>query len=92
MISGAPDGGDGGRGGDIIFKATDFFSDLRIFRQKEIKGNNGLNGHKLGKDGKNGSDIHISVPLGTLVYEILEEKKVPFEDDGGNLKKKRQFY
>lgn len=34
-------------------------------------------GRKGGNDGKNGKDIHVSVPQGTLVYEVLEERKVP---------------
>ena len=76
VVSGSPDGGDGGKGGDMILKASDFFQDLRIFRRREILGNNGKAGRKGGSDGRNGNDLHISVPSGTLVYEILAEKKV----------------
>lgn len=46
VVTGASDGGDGGKGGDLILKATNFFNDLRIFRKKTIKGNNGKSGRK----------------------------------------------
>lgn len=48
-------------------------------------------GRKGGNDGKHGKDIHVSVPLGTLLYEVLEEKKVPQENQA-NPTKKREFY
>lgn len=41
VVSGAPDGGDGGRGGDIYFKASKAISDLSIFRRPFLYGNNG---------------------------------------------------
>ena len=60
--TGAPDGGDGGRGGDLILKSTNFFDDLRIFRRKLVKGNDGKNGSKQKQDGREGKDIRISIP------------------------------
>lgn len=39
ICTGAADGGNGGKGGDIILKATDHFDDLRIYKRKIIKGN-----------------------------------------------------
>jgi len=42
--TGAPDGGDGGKGGDIVLRSTSFFKDLRIFKSPEIIGNTGKSG------------------------------------------------
>jgi GTPase involved in cell partitioning and DNA repair len=41
---------------------------------KEIRGNNGRSGMRFDKDGVTGNDIHYSVPLGTMVYEIMETR------------------
>ncbi|KAL4495012.1 hypothetical protein ABPG72_015712 [Tetrahymena utriculariae] len=75
VLTGAPDGGDGGKGGDILLKASHHFTDLHIFKGKPIFGNNGKSGGGLGKFGKDGGDLHISVPVGTLIYEILSESQ-----------------
>jgi len=72
-LTGAPDGGDGGKGGDIYLKASEHFTDLHMFKSKGIVGNNGRAGGGKGCFGKDGGDLHISVPVGTLVYEILNE-------------------
>lgn len=73
ILVGAPDGGDGGRGGDIYLKATSFFQDLHMFKSKGITGNNGRAGGGKGCFGKDGGDLHISVPIGTLISEVLNE-------------------
>lgn len=75
VVSGAPDGGDGGKGGDIYFKANKSVSDLSFFKKPLLQGNDGKSGGKLKSHGKNGSDIRYSVPVGTLVYEVLQERK-----------------
>lgn len=65
---GGPDGGDGGRGGDVIFLATDNLNTLIDFRFKpELKAKNGENGAKRNKRGKSGADLIVKVPVGTLV-------------------------
>lgn len=65
---GGPDGGDGGRGGDVIFKATKDLNTLLNFRYKpELKGKAGGSGSKRNKAGRSGEDLIVKVPVGTLV-------------------------
>ncbi|CAD8078379.1 unnamed protein product [Paramecium sonneborni] len=73
VVTGAPDGGDGGKGGDIYLKASEQIYDLSILRKPHIIGNNGKQGMKLKCNGKTGSDIKVSVPMGTLVFEIKSD-------------------
>lgn len=66
---GGPDGGDGGRGGDVIFVADDNTSTLVDFRIKqEIKAENGEAGSMRRRHGKNGADRIVKVPVGTTIY------------------------
>lgn len=65
---GGPDGGDGGRGGDVVFLATKDLNTLLNFRYKpELKAENGGDGSKRNKRGKSGSPLVVKVPMGTLV-------------------------
>jgi len=67
---GGPDGGDGGRGGDIVLRVDEGLGTLLDLRyKKEYKAQRG--GHGMGKNrhGKNGEDLEIRVPPGVLVYE-----------------------
>ena len=65
---GGPNGGDGGRGGDVIFKATENLNTLLDFRHKpELKAENGANGGKQNKYGKSGENLIVKVPVGTIV-------------------------
>lgn len=65
---GGPDGGDGGRGGDIIIKATSHLNTLIDFRYKrEYKAKDGQNGMGGKKHGKNGDDLIVPVPAGTVI-------------------------
>jgi len=67
---GGPDGGSGGRGGDIIFEAEEGLKTLIDLRyQKTIKGNKGTNGSGALKTGAQGEDIIIKVPVGTTVKD-----------------------
>ena len=81
---GGPDGGDGGKGGDIIFRATKDLNTLLNFRYKpEIKAKNGENGSKRNKTGKSGEDLIVKVPVGTLVKrdgEVLADLKFDGEE------------
>lgn len=68
---GGPDGGDGGNGGDVIFVGKKGLSNLLDFNYKKIyKAENGKNGSGNNKKGRDGKDIFISVPLGTVVYDV----------------------
>ena len=63
---GGPDGGDGGRGGNIIFKANPQMWTLFNFKfKKHFRAENGGNGSKGNSSGANGKDLYIDVPLGT---------------------------
>lgn len=65
---GGPDGGDGGRGGDVIFVATENMNTLIDFRYKpELKAAPGGNGSKSNRRGKSGEHLYVKVPLGTVV-------------------------
>ena len=65
---GGPNGGDGGRGGDVIFKATENLNTLLDFRYKpELKAENGANGGKQNRHGKSGENLIVKVPVGTIV-------------------------
>ncbi len=68
--AGGPDGGDGGRGGSIIFKADDNLSTLLDFRyKKKYAASPGENGGSKRCKGKDGEDLIIRVPRGTLIRE-----------------------
>jgi len=65
---GGPDGGDGGKGGDVIFEATDNLNTLIDFRFKpELKAKPGSNGSKANRTGRAGDDLVVKVPVGTVV-------------------------
>jgi len=65
---GGPDGGDGGRGGDVIFEATKDLNTLLDFRYKpELKAKPGGNGAKQNKRGRSGESLVVKVPMGTVV-------------------------
>jgi len=65
---GGPDGGDGGKGGDVVFKATKNLNTLLDFRYKpELKAKPGQNGAKQNKRGRSGESLIVKVPMGTVV-------------------------
>lgn len=68
--AGGPAGGDGGNGGNIILKTDEGIHTLMDFRYKrEYKAPNGENGRSKKQFGKNGEDIILRVPVGTLVKD-----------------------
>lgn len=70
---GGPDGGDGGRGGNIILAGKRNLASLLDFRYKRrYKAQDGGSGSGRNKTGKNGADVIIYVPLGTVVYKEPE--------------------
>ena len=65
---GGPDGGDGGRGGNVIFKASHSIYTLLDFKYRQhLKAKNGQHGKGKRKKGKNGEDLVVLVPLGTVI-------------------------
>ena len=94
---GGPDGGDGGKGGDIILKGnSQLWTLLHLRYTKHLKAENGEGGQGSKKHGKNGKDVVIEVPLGTIAksadndnisIEILNhnEEKILLEGGIGGL-------
>ncbi len=67
---GGPNGGDGGKGGDVIFQADGSLRTLMDFRyKKKYEAENGQNGMKYNRFGKKGEDLVIKVPPGTIVID-----------------------
>jgi GTP-binding protein len=74
---GGPDGGDGGNGGNVIFRTSKRLMTLQDFRLKRLyEAQNGQGGMGSQCHGRNGEDLIVQVPEGTLLYEIEES------DDG----------
>jgi GTP-binding protein len=72
---GGPDGGDGGKGGDVVFLADQNLNTLLSFRYKqELVAEKGHTGSKRNKRGRSGEDLTVKVPVGTQVY--LEGKLI----------------
>ena len=71
IAMGGPFGGNGGKGGDVIFKADEGLRTLIDLRyQKHIKGNPGANGEGKAKNGKSAVDTVVRVPVGTTVKDV----------------------
>ncbi len=67
---GGPDGGDGGRGGDVVFQADRNLRTLMDFRYKrKYEAENGQNGMKRNRFGKSGEDLIIKIPMGTVIID-----------------------
>ena len=76
---GGPDGGDGGRGGHIILKANpQFWTLIHLKYRKHVKADNGGHGEGGLRTGKNGQDIVLEVPIGTVAKDA-ETEEVLFE-------------
>lgn len=72
---GGPDGGDGGKGGDIIFKADKDTNTLIDFRFTPIlTAEDGKNGSGTRSAGRGGKDLIVEVPIGTVVYRLKSEE------------------
>jgi GTP-binding protein len=70
VAKGGPDGGDGGKGGNIIVKGNQQLRTLRDFRyHKEYRSKRGQHGMGSNRHGKSGKDVELKVPLGTLIKE-----------------------
>lgn len=68
---GGPDGGDGGKGGDVVFEATDRKHTLLDFRFRHLfQASNGKHGSGQNRHGKRGEDLVLQVPVGTVVKDL----------------------
>jgi GTP-binding protein len=72
---GGPDGGDGGKGGDLIFRGSSRLMTLYDFRLRRLyTAKNGEQGMGRDRYGKAADDLYIDLPIGTLVYETIEDE------------------
>lgn len=75
VAAGGPDGGDGGKGGDVYFKVDKDANTLIEFRyKKKFKAENGENGEGGHRFGKSGEDLYIPVPIGTVVKDTATDE------------------
>lgn len=82
--NGGPDGGDGGRGGDIIFVVDEGLNTLTDFRHvRKYVAQPGEEGGKRNQHGKDGKDLIIKVPLGTIIKEAESDKVIADMSDTG---------
>ena len=82
--NGGPDGGDGGRGGNLIFQVDEGLNTLTNFRHKrKYAAENGEDGKKRNCHGKNGEDLIVKVPAGTIIRDA-ESNKVIADMSGDN--------
>lgn len=82
--NGGPDGGDGGKGGDVIFEVDEGLNTLTDFRHKrKFAAQSGEEGGKKNCHGKNGADLILKVPAGTVIKDA-ESGKVIADMSGAN--------
>ncbi len=79
ITKGGPDGGDGGRGGHVILRANkNMWTLIHLKFNKHFKAEHGGHGSKSRSTGKDGADVYIDVPLGTIIRDV-ETNEVLFE-------------
>ncbi len=87
VAAGGPDGGDGGKGGDVIFEVDEGLNTLADFRHRgKFCAQDGEEGKKKRCHGANGSDIVLKVPEGTIIKEA-ESNRVIADMSGENRRK-----
>ena len=75
VAKGGPDGGDGGRGGDVIAVGNENVNTLVAYRYNKLfKANKGQHGQGSNKTGGDSKDRYLEFPLGTEIYNITEDK------------------
>ena len=90
---GGPDGGNGGRGGNVVFVADEGSKTLIDLRyQKKIKGEKGSNGSGANRTGASGEDTYVKVPVGTtitdtetnlIIADLVKDKEEAIIASGG---------
>lgn len=84
VANGGPDGGDGGKGGDVVFEVDEGQNTLGEYRHhRKYKAEDGQEGGKRRCHGRNGEDVILKVPEGTVILDA-ESKKVIADMSGGN--------
>ena len=79
ITKGGPDGGDGGRGGHVILRANkNLWTLINLKFNKHFKADHGGHGSKSRSTGKDGSDVYVDVPLGTIIRDV-ETNEILFE-------------
>ncbi|RLA81422.1 MAG: Obg family GTPase CgtA, partial [Deltaproteobacteria bacterium] len=74
---GGPDGGDGGRGGDVVFEADPHLRTLLDFKYKQhYRAQDGGHGRGKKQHGRNGEDLLIKVPVGTIIKDAETEEVI----------------
>lgn len=85
VAAGGPDGGDGGKGGDLIFEVDEGLNTLTDFRHnRKYSAEDGQNGMKKKCHGKDGQDLVIKVPAGTVVKDAATGKVITDMSHGNN--------
>ncbi len=80
---GGPDGGNGGKGGDVIFEATSGLNTLLDLRMKPyLEAEPGQPGHRQQKQGRSGQDLIVKVPIGTVVYNDQDQQIADLTEEG----------
>lgn len=78
-----PDGGNGGKGGNVYLKATTDLMALRPFTvKKTIQAENGEGGGSFQKTGRDGKDITVLVPIGSEVKDLENDETIEINEDG----------
>jgi GTPase len=78
---GGPNGGDGGRGGSVYLEASPHQNTLVTFRfHPEFKAERGRHGEGSNRTGRDGADLVLEVPPGTVVSEIIDDTLLPMAD------------
>src|SRR5271156_5922643 len=81
---GGPDGGDGGRGGDVWVEAVDGLNTLIDFRyMQHFRAETGVHGMGRNRHGRNGESIELRVPVGAQIYEEDHETLIADLDKPG---------
>ncbi|PID83426.1 GTPase ObgE [Candidatus Campbellbacteria bacterium] len=87
MPKGGPAGGDGGKGGDVYFRATRNLSKLADYRAKPyFKAQRGHDGMRRSKEGYNGEDLYIELPIGSTITRLSDGSVFSMLKEGEEIK------
>lgn len=79
---GGPDGGNGGKGGDIYFQGINDITALNLFTyKKSLKAEKGVAGGRKNLYGRNGKDLIVKIPIGTRITNLITKESFEIEDE-----------